>query len=191
MLQFDRRKEKKPDETPSRLFLYYNGRRLENGTEEDQGAEIRDVVDAACSAGYCAEKTWPFLAEKVCVRPSEAAYAEAKLNRARKRSRIFSSMRALKGTISRGFVIVGGIMVYEKMESDEAAETGIVHVPSPTESFLGGHAILIVGWDDARRAWRVRNSWGPAWGDHGYFWLDYDYLLNPELSSDFTVIEYA
>jgi C1A family cysteine protease len=40
-----------------------------------------------------------------------------------------------------------------------------------------GHAILIVGWDDSRRAWRIRNSWGSGWCDGGYAWLSYDYRI--------------
>ncbi|SYZ72109.1 putative Cathepsin L [Candidatus Zixiibacteriota bacterium] len=39
------------------------------------------------------------------------------------------------------------------------------------------HAVVIVGWDDnmceGRGAWRVKNSWGPYWGDHGFFWIEY------------------
>ncbi len=33
----------------------------------------------------------------------------------------------------------------------------------------GGHAILIVGWNDADECWICKNSWGPGWGDDGYF----------------------
>lgn len=33
----------------------------------------------------------------------------------------------------------------------------------------GGHAVLIVGWEDENECWIIKNSWGPAWGDHGYF----------------------
>ena len=35
------------------------------------------------------------------------------------------------------------------------------------------HAVDIVGWDDARKAWHVRNSWGPGWGEDGYIWVKY------------------
>jgi C1A family cysteine protease len=38
---------------------------------------------------------------------------------------------------------------------------------------LGGHAVSIVGYDDSRSAWLIRNSWGPDWGDHGFAWVNY------------------
>src|SRR5476649_1810694 len=40
-------------------------------------------------------------------------------------------------------------------------------------SDLINHAVVIVGWDDARSAWHVRNSWGPDWGEDGYIWMRY------------------
>jgi C1A family cysteine protease len=35
------------------------------------------------------------------------------------------------------------------------------------------HAITIVGWDDNKKAYLVKNSWGPNWGDKGYIWVEY------------------
>lgn len=38
------------------------------------------------------------------------------------------------------------------------------------------HAVILVGWDDtkgAKGAWLMRNSWGKAWGDDGYMWIEY------------------
>lgn len=35
------------------------------------------------------------------------------------------------------------------------------------------HAILIVGWDDSKKAWLIKNSWGEYWGEKGYMWIEY------------------
>ena len=37
-----------------------------------------------------------------------------------------------------------------------------------------GHAILIVGYDDNLECFKVKNSWGPYWGESGYFRISYD-----------------
>jgi C1A family cysteine protease/TolA-binding protein len=35
------------------------------------------------------------------------------------------------------------------------------------------HAVTLVGWDDSKGAWLLRNSWGTNWGEDGYMWIDY------------------
>jgi C1A family cysteine protease len=35
------------------------------------------------------------------------------------------------------------------------------------------HAIMLVGWDDSKNAWLLRNSWGTNWGEDGYMWIEY------------------
>jgi len=35
------------------------------------------------------------------------------------------------------------------------------------------HAINIVGWDDRKKAFLIKNSWGTSWGEKGYMWIEY------------------
>ena len=48
------------------------------------------------------------------------------------------------------------------------------------KSFSGAggfsHALIICGYDDAKHAFKVFNSWGTNWGDAGFSWIDYDFL---------------
>lgn len=48
-----------------------------------------------------------------------------------------------------------------------------VNASAAEDEIVGYHALLLVGWDDARGAWLVRNSWGDGWGNDGYLWLGY------------------
>ncbi|HLG96380.1 MAG TPA: hypothetical protein VKX49_08720 [Bryobacteraceae bacterium] len=43
-------------------------------------------------------------------------------------------------------------------------------------------------YDDAKQLFTFRNSWGSSWGDQGYGYLPYAYVLDPSLASDFWVI---
>jgi C1A family cysteine protease len=61
-------------------------------------------------------------------------------------------------------------------------------MPKKTESLLGGHAVMAVGYDDEKKYMIVRNSWGKNWGDNGYFYMPYEYFSSDALSSDFWTI---
>lgn len=53
----------------------------------------------------------------------------------------------------------------------------------------GGHAMLVVGYDDDRNAFKVVNSWGKSWGNAGFVWIDYKAFQDAgDLSSDFPVL---
>lgn len=56
---------------------------------------------------------------------------------------------------------------------------------------VSGHCMLVVGYDDALNAFRVRNSWGETWGDCGHLWLAYDYLrsVDPDFDAWSTIDE--
>jgi C1A family cysteine protease len=41
----------------------------------------------------------------------------------------------------------------------------------------GYHALTICGYDDSKHAYKAINSWGTSWGDAGYIWIDYDFLV--------------
>jgi len=84
---------------------------------------------------------------------------------------------------------VFGFAVYESLESQTVAETGNAPMPKPTEQALGGHAVLAVGYDDGKKRFIVRNSWGAEWGAAGYFTLPYPYLLDANLADDFWTIK--
>jgi len=87
-----------------------------------------------------------------------------------------------------GFPIAAGFTVYDAFESDTVATNGMLSMPGPTEQMLGGHAVLIVGYDDARGVFIVRNSWGADWGDRGYFYVPYGYFTDADLATDFWTV---
>jgi len=173
---------------PSRLFIYYNERVMEGTVSSDAGAMIRDGIKSVAQKGVCRETTWPYNIAKFKRKPTKVAYTEALKEQAISYSRVPQTLNDMKSCLASGKPFVFGFSVYESFESQEVADTGVVPMPSKSESLLGGHAVMCVGYDDATQRFLVRNSWGPDWGQAGYFTIPYAYLLDNNLSDDFWTI---
>jgi C1A family cysteine protease len=199
--EFDLLKQSLPDFMPSRLFIYYNERAMEGHVHTDSGAMIRDGIKSVAKLGVCSEVDWPYdgspattdggpwpKGARAAKKPPRTLYTKAKTNEAMTYQRVVRSLAQFKGCLAGGYPFVFGFTVYESFESAAVAKNGIVPMPTSTEQVLGGHAVLAVGYDDATSRFIVRNSWGPKWGQAGYFTMPYAYLTETGLSQDFWTI---
>lgn len=184
-IQFERRKQNlDPDFIPSRLFIYYNERVMENTVNHDSGAQIRDGVKSIAQQGVCPETEWDYDETQFTVKPPDGAYTDAKVHIATSYSRVTQSASQLKRCLASGRPFVVGFTVYDGFESDEVAQTGILQMPQSGEKVVGGHAVVGVGYDDSTQRFLVRNSWGTDWGQNGYFTMPYAYLTDENLAAD-------
>lgn len=187
-LQFEMGKDKDlPNFMPSRLFIYWQERFLEGTVNDDAGAEIRDGIKCVASFGVPSENEWPYIESRFADKPGDdviisAGTFEAFTNKKILYQTISQDVNHLKACLASGWPFLFGFDVYPAFESEEVAQTGIVPMPGPGERSIGGHAVLAVGCDDSKQAFKVRNSWG-QWGLKGHFWLPYAYIQG--LSSDF------
>ena len=60
----------------------------------------------------------------------------------------------------------------------KAATNGEIRLPETGEQLRDTHCVVLVGYDDSRSRFIVRNSWGTTWGDNGYGYLPYEYFTN-------------
>jgi len=198
-LQYDQEKQGQRTFRPSRLFIYYNERVLEGSIDDDAGAEIRDGLRVVVNFGAPPEEigrpgAWPYHVSRFKVKPPAASYNEASNHQALIYRRVKQTKNDILGALAAGYPVIYGFSVYPQFESDEAAKTGTIYMPHPSDELLGGHAVLATGYDlggynvdDGIRV-RTRNSWSEKWGDGGYFTIPLDYLLDRDLSNDFWTI---
>lgn len=175
--QFDQLKQ--PGGTtfvPSRLFIYYNEREMEGTVGIDSGAQIRDGMDSINKKGVCPETQWPYDISRFKTKPPIACYTEALKHQSIEYLRVTPTIDNIKAALAAKFPVVFGFTVYQSFETQAVAKTGIMPVPKRGERPLGGHAVLAVGYDDAKQVLIVRNSWGAGWGDKGYFYMPYDVI---------------
>lgn len=169
----------------SRLFHYYNERKMDKDISEDAGSTLTTGSKVLSKIGLCSEGSWPYNIEKFTESPPLECYQEALKHKIASAQVIPQDLLHLKQAISSGHPFVFGIAVYDSFESEETAKTGIVTLPLSSEKCVGGHAVCAIGYDDAKKAFIVRNSWGTGWGDKGYFYLPYSYITNHNLAYDF------
>jgi C1A family cysteine protease len=173
---------------PGRLPFYYDERVKERTVNEDSGAQLRTGAKVAACTGIGHDALAPYVIANYRKKPSTAYYADAKKHLALTYYRVNQTLAEMKGCLAAGYPFVFGFSVYDSFESRTVAKTGVVPMPKPTESLLGGHAVMAVGYDDTTKRFIVRNSWGIAWGQKGYFTIPYDYLVNSDLAADFWTI---
>lgn len=188
-LEFDRKKQGLDVWTPSRLFIYYYERLGEGTVNSDAGAAIRDGYKVINTTGYAKETTWPYDVKKFNLKPNADAQAEAATYKSVSYQSVDQNENSIKSVLAEGYVISFGISVFQSFETRDVASNGFVPMPRGHEGNLGGHAILLVGYDDNRQVYIFRNSWSEQWGDGGYGYLPYEYVHNPDFASDFWVVE--
>jgi len=174
----------------SRLFEYYGTRAIEGTVGEDSGATIRDAIKCGAKFGVADEATWPYDVAKFTVNPSAAVWTAAASHLVTSYHSIADGdISTMKATLAMGYLVGFGFQVYEYFMSADMAKKAFLPLPGAKEQLEGGHAVCLVGYDDAKGAFLVRNSWGTNWGLGGYFWMAYDYVKNTRLASDFWVVQ--
>jgi C1A family cysteine protease len=184
-IEFDQHKQGKKQFTPSRLFIYYNERVIEGTVSQDSGAQVRDGIKTVATIGAPPEKDWPYDIKQFADKPPASAYTDAKLDLVSTYMRVSQDLTQMQGCLAEGYPFVFGFTVYESFESQQVASTGIVPMPAKGEKVVGGHCVVAVGYDDTKRSFIIRNSWGTGWGIKGYCLMPYEYLVTARLASDF------
>ncbi|GAA6205835.1 C1 family peptidase [Thalassotalea sp. SU-HH00458] len=111
-------------------------------------------------------------------KPSKAAITQAKkhiINRYCKLNEE-DDLTELRLALSKGLPVIFGMNVPKSFYA--IGEDGVMTMPCPTEARLGGHALLAVGYDDDKKVFIVRNSWGDEFGDKGYCYMPYEFFTS-------------
>ena len=178
----------------SRLFIYKVTRKLA-GFTGDSGAYLRNTMGALVLFGAPPEKYWPYTdkAPNWDAEPPAFVYSLASNYQALKyvtldppNTPTADILNNIKTNLAAGLPSIFGTTVYNNIFQ---AQGGKVPYPCSADKPAGGHAMVVVGYDDkmviknpvcgseTTGAFIIRNSWGPTWGDKGYGYLPYEYVL--------------
>lgn len=171
----------------SRLFLYYNTRKLSNLQGKDGGAYVRDVVKSLEKFGCVPEELYPFDESKVQEEPPQNLYTKAKKYKIKRYLRV----KDIRGALNDGIPVIIGATIRRP----------IFYVKGPISSHVtyfstanynqaekvGGHAMVVVGYDNIDNTYIITNSWGTAWGDNGLFKIPRD-MIDPDIHDAWAIV---
>ena len=189
IIEYESNRNKNLTINPSRMFLYYNQRVIQNTTEYNSGSTIRDGTKILNKLGVCDESRCQYNESFFNVKPSVDAYIDAQNYKGIKYKKVQCNLKCIKSALTLLYPIIFGFSVYETFDDPDGVEnTGIMELPKNDEKIIGGYAALIVGYDEDNERVLVQASFGTDWGIDGYFWMPYKFLLSGACS-DFWIIE--
>ncbi len=177
-MEYHQRRAGEPLTDLSRLFVYYNARALAGRENEDAGTLIHHAMAAVLAHGACPERLWPYQEAMWAMRPHPGCYQAATTHEAVQYARTPLGP-VCKAALAAGLPIVfGAFLPQDWMYAAGNDGAGRVRATGDWPQPGGGHAMLIVGYDDVEGTWIIRNSWGTQWGDNGHLHVDYAALAH-------------
>jgi hypothetical protein len=168
----------------SRLWGYFLSRAYHHETRVNSGTSLRYFFKALAQWGFPPEEIWPYDDDTGVnapfrkMPPKEAWRAAFDQQGGVAYHRIVelgsSRIDAVKAAISAGFPVCFGCMVTQAFCLGQFDPLRPLDAPDPGDPVAGGHAMCLVGYDDA--GFDVVNSWGAGWGDLGHFVASPDFL---------------
>jgi len=156
-------------------YLYYFARK-DGGLDVklDSGANIRDAIKVVTTRGAVPEEAWPY-------RPGEFNSSPPKGIEEAEHYRLTQSFQLttvdqIKSALLEHGPLVCGVSVYESIYDPKVTQTGVIPDPATKESVIAGLAFCFVGYDDNKKLFKFKHSWGSKWGDHGYGYVSYAYV---------------
>ena len=175
---------------PSRLFIYYNSlvynsKYFNNGIVE-MTPSIRQTLKSIKKWGFCSEQYLPFNLQNKLIVPEDKCYAYAK-NYTIDYYSIPKNINDIKLVLNHKKSIIISIPIYTNFQENNIRLTGRLSYPDNTDSIMGALSIVIVGYINEKELFIVRFPFGDLWGDHGYGYISYNYII--DMGMDLWIID--
>jgi hypothetical protein len=140
------------------------------------------AIESLMEHGACCEDLWPNDESMIFDEPDESSYENASNFTITEAEFLETDLDLWRHTLAEGYPIAFALNLFESFNS-ATENRGRISLPKKSEDVRethAWHAMLCVGYSDKDRMFIVRNSWGSEWGDQGYCYVPYDYIMHTD-----------
>lgn len=94
--------------------------------------------------------------------------------------RVCPTLDSIRAFLFEGHCLVAGIDCFNNINDKTCSENGVILSPAIDKDagkIIGGHCVLLVGFNDEKKMLKFKNSLGNDWGDFGYGYIPYNHVL--------------
>lgn len=161
----------------SEEYLFWAAKQRD-GTPQANATTLTAAAEALSALGQPEENIWPYDPSRdhlaITYQPPDGADAAARSHRATGGGHVAPTAETLRAALRAGQLPVLVVELYDPWFL--VGPDGRIAMPTQGATQRGGHAVLVVGYDDGTDDFIVRNSWGPGWAAAGYGYLPYPYV---------------
>lgn len=167
----------------SERFLYYYTRKRMGTIESDSGSNMYDAGKALEENGLCSEELCKYSTDfkEHVIAPAPEADIDGQTRKVAETKNVEIKEHDIKSALVEGYPVILSLHLHESFNN--IGSDGFVPRPTDADPAVGWHAMVIVGFSDKDKVFIVRNSWGTAFGDKGYCYVPYSYILDTSQNS--------
>lgn len=172
MKEWQEKKDYGLDEYLSPQFFYNQRDYWNNGEQdgedenEDYGMTGRDVMKILQKVGICKESEYPYGTIEKAHEISDKIFVSASKHCIKNYARVYTLKGLKSSLVNNGPCLIAfpvynhGLEMWKKRDEED--------------EMMGGHAMVVVGYDDNEQIFIIRNSWSKKWGINGYCHYKYE-----------------
>jgi len=161
--------------SPKDLFMAIPDSRKGGGCN---GTNFDDAMAIMQNRGVATMATVPYNLTNCSQSNASSSWAsDAAQHKIKSYRKVAATVTTIKQYLANNVPIVFGARIYDNFMSWNSSEV----LSYNGGSFQGGHALTIVGYNDAKGpngAFKIVNSWNTTWGANGFVWIDYNFFVN-------------
>jgi len=152
-------------------YLYNESRVWAGIPNSEEGSFVLWVTRISKGKGCCNEEVWKYIPQDKSSKPKNAD-SDAKRHRSLDYYRI-KNEKQLKYALAMAGPVVVSFKIFKNFHYPKK---GRITMPSRAENSIGIHSVALIGYNNNKKEFKLKNSWGTEWGENGYGYLPYGYL---------------